>query len=244
LLQTKRLLQGVMSGFTRRKSLNAEETMKRIVAAVVGIFLVMALTGCGGGDDNPPQFTTEILSDAALDGDIAQNPSSGAFTVAQGNTQSVFAGIHPVSGVEYRAFLNFPLTGANGVPGNAIIVSAFIDIVINSIEPQPLNGTIPLRIDLVSFQPPTLLGTDFSRTLQPALATTTLTPPISQADFGRHIFIDVTPLMAEAQLQGLADLQLRILEDLGVPAPGRIEINDTTGANRATLAPLLVVTYF
>jgi len=217
--------------------------MKRIVAAVVGIFLVMALAGCGGGgDNNPPQFTTEILSDAALDGDIAL--SGGVFTVAQGNTQSVFAGIHPFSGVEYRAFLNFPLTGANGVPGNAIIVSAFIDVVINSIEPQPLNGSIPLRIDLVSFQPPTLLGTDFDRTLQPALATTTLIPPISQADFGRHVFIDVTPLMAEAQLLGLADLQLRLLEDVGAPAPGRIEINDTTGANRGTLAPLLVVTYF
>lgn len=219
--------------------------MKRILAALFGLFLLLSLAGCGdGGSSGPQEFTTQILSDPALDGDIAQNPFTGVFTVVQGNTQSVFAGVHPFSGVEYRAFLNFPLFGAGGVPVNAVIVSAYIDIVINSIDPQPLNGFIPIRIDLVNFQPPTLIGTDFSRTLQPALATTTLVPPISQADFGRHIFIDVSPLMIEAQSRGLSYLQLRLLEDLGAAVPGRIEINDTTGPNRATLAPQLVVTYF
>jgi hypothetical protein len=219
--------------------------MKILFRCMLGLSLVLAVAGCGGGGSTTrTEITTQILSDANFDGDIALDPTSGTFTITQGNTQSVFAGIRPVSGVEYRAFLDFPLTGVGGVPGNAAIVSATLDIVINSIEPQPLTGSIPIRIDLVSFRPPTLLATDFNRTDQPALATTTFSPPITQADFGRHIFIDVTSLMVEAQRLGLADLQLRILEDLGPVTPGRIEIGDTTGLNRSTLAPLLEVTYF
>src|SRR6185369_1687896 len=142
------------------------------------------------------------------------------------------------------SFLVFHLTGAGGVPDNAIIDSAFLDIVINNISPQPLIGTIPLRIDLISFQPPNLIGSDYDRTIQPALATMTLSPPISQADFGSHVSINVTPLMDEAQRLGLLDFQLRILEDLGTVTPGLVEINDSNGVNRNTLAPLLEVTYF
>jgi hypothetical protein len=218
--------------------------MKKILRAVLSVLMILALTGCGSVDNSQSVIVTTILSDPAFDGDIQRAPVTGAFTVTQGNTNSVFAGIDPVSGVEFRSFLTFHLTGADGVPDNAIIDSAFIDIVINGISPQPLIGTIPLRIDLVSFQPPNLIGSDFDRTLQPALATMMLSPPIFQADFGRHVSIDVTPLMEEAQNLGLLDFQLRILEDLGIVTPGLIEINDTTGANRKTLAPILEVTYF
>ena len=220
--------------------------MKKLFLAALSAFMILAMAGCGdGGHNNGPVFvTTDILSDPVFDGDIQRSPLTGAFIINQANTQSVFAGIDPVSGVEFRAFLDFHLAGANGVPGNAIIDSAFLDIVISSIAPQPLIGTIPVRIDLVSFQPPNLLTRDFDRTLQPALATLTVSPPISQADFGRHITIDVTPLMDEAQRLGLVDFQLRIMEDLGIVTPGLIEINDTTGLNRRTLAPLLTVTYF
>lgn len=220
--------------------------MKKILLASLSALMILALTGCGdGGNRNlPPLVVTTIFSDPVFDGDIQKSPVTGAFTVTQGNTQSVFAGLHPTSGVEFRAFLDFQLTGANGVPGNAIIDSAFLDIVINNIIPRPLIGTIPLRIDLVSFQPPDLIGPDFDRTLQPALETITVRPPISEADFGRHISIDVTPLMIEAQRLGLLDFQVRIMEDLGIVTPGLIEINDTTGANRNTLAPVLQVTYF
>jgi hypothetical protein len=160
------------------------------------------------------------------------------------SVQSVFAGIDPFTLAEYRAFLDFPLTGVGGVPGNAVIVSAVLDIVIDSIQPQPLFGTIPIRIDLVSFQPPTLITSDFSRTSLWPLATTTIMPPISQADFGEHVFVDVTSLMAEAQSLGLPDFQIRILEDFWPVSPGLIEINDTTGPNRVYFAPLLQVEYF
>lgn len=218
--------------------------MKRTYLATIMILMAIALAGCGGGGSSTPtNIVTQIVSDPTLNGDIEQN-APNTFTVTQGNVQSVFAGIDPATNLETRAFLHFPLTGAGGVPGNAVIVSAFLDIVISSISPNPLVGTIPIRIDLVDFQPPNLVGSDFDRVNLPALATTTISPPISDADFGQHVSIDVTSLMVEAQRLGLANFQVRILEDLGVVNPGLIEINDTTGPNRSTLAPLLEVTYF
>lgn len=218
--------------------------MKRAIFAAMMVWLVISMAGCGDHHSSPPTFVSEILSDPALDGDIEQT-SPTSFTITQGmspTVQSVFAGIDPATLTEFRAFLVFPLRGTGGVPGNAVIDSAFLDIVIDSI--QPASGTIPIRIELVSFQPPTLLATDFDRTLQPPLAFTTIVPPITQADVGRHVSIDVTSLMVEAQRLGLADFQVRILEDLGPVSPGLIEISDTTGADRGVLAPLLQVTYF
>lgn len=215
--------------------------MKRTFLAVLAAFMVLTLTGCGSShNDSPPVFVTSILSDSSFDGDIQQNFITGAFTVTR-NTQSLFAGIDPISEDEYRAFLDFHLTGTNGVPGDAIINSAHLDIFINSIDTQFTTDTIPLRIDLVSFQPPDLFPSDFDRT---ALATVSVRPPISWADFGRHVKIDVTPLMIEAQRLGLLDFQVRIMEDFGIVTPGLIEINDTTTINRSILAPLLKVTYF
>lgn len=217
--------------------------MKGKFLAALAAFMILTLAGCGSDNDNLPIYSTTILSNPTLDGDIRKDLNTGTFTVAQGNIQSLWAGLDPLEPAEYRSFLFFPLTGVNGVPGDAVIESAFLDIFINSIEPQPLIGTIPVRIDLVSFRPP-LIGTDFERTLQPALATTTVIPPISWADFGQHVTIDVTPLMVRAQRLGLLDFQVRILEDLGIVTPGLIEINDTTGGNRSILAPLLTVSYF
>jgi hypothetical protein len=46
--------------------------------------------------------------------------------------------------------------------------------------------------------------------------------------------------MVEAQRRGLANFQIRILEDFGFVFPGLVEIDDLT-INRA---PLLTVTYF
>jgi len=216
--------------------------MTRSSLSVMTVLLIsLTLTACGGGSSAPPTFVTQILSDPVADGYIVN--SAGTFTVIQGNTQSVFAGVDPTTGAESRAFLDFPLTGTGGVPGNAVILSAIVDIVINNINPQPLNGMIPIRIDLVSIQPPTLIATDYDRTLQPAIMTTTINPPISQADFGNHVPIDVTPLMAEVQSLGLSNFQLRILEDFGTATFGIIEITDTTGPDRPILAPLLQVTY-
>lgn len=205
-------------------------------------FMLLVLTGCGGNHDNPPPpFVTQILSDSNHDSDIARVANTGTFIINQGTAQSYYSGFDPADGAELRAFLQFPLAE---VPGNAIIASATLDLFINSIQPNQQDIMIPIRIDLVDLQPPTLVANDFDRTLQPALATTMISPPISQADFGKHVFVDVTALMREAQHLGLPSFQIRILRDPGATFPGLIEINDTTGINRSTLAPLLDVSYF
>jgi hypothetical protein len=216
--------------------------MIRTFLAAILVLVSLPLTGCGsGGSSAPPTIVTQILSDPAFDGDIAQDPVTGLFTITHANTtQNVFAGIDPVTKVEYRAFLDFPLSGVGGVPLSAVIASATLDIVINDV--QTLTGTIPIRIDLVFFQPPSLIGTDYSLTLQPALAT--ITTSIFQTDVGHHVVVDVTSLMTEAQRQGLPDFQIRILEDLGIVPLGLFVIDDTIGADRGLFAPLLQVSYF
>jgi hypothetical protein len=156
--------------------------------------------------------------------------------------QNVLAGIDPVAGTEFRAFLDFQLTGSGGVPGDAGIDSAFLEVFIDDL--QPSNAVIPVRVELVTFQPPTLLPTDFDRTLQPPLAFTTISPRLSGADVGTYVPIDVTGLMVEAQRRGLPDFQVRIMLDLGPPVPGLFAIDDSTGTNRSARAPLLTVTYF
>ena len=196
-----------------------------------------------GGNGAPQTFTTQILSDSRFDGDIEQT-SQTTFTITQGmspTVQTVFAGIDPAAGTEFRAFLDFPLTGPGGVPGNAAISSAFLEFFVDDLQPN--TGKLPVRIDLVAFPQP-MIGTDFDRTAQPALASVIVTPDISSADLGKFVPIDVTTLMVEAQRRGLGDFQVRIMEDLGPPISVLMIIDDSTGANRSTRAPLLTVTYF
>ena len=221
-------------------------TYVRTITIVLACCAAIGLAGCGGDGSSPPPpaITTQISSDPGFDGDIEQT-SPTTFTVTQGmspSVQSVFAGIYPATGTEFRAFLDFPLTGPGGVPGDASIDSAFLEIFVNDL--QPIDGSIPILVDLVSFQPPTLIATDFDRTLQPPLASTRISPPISRLDVGRYVTVDVTSLMIEAQRSRLPDFQVRIMEDLGPPIPGLIAIDDTTGANRSARAPLLTVTYY
>lgn len=208
--------------------------MKKTFFVALAAFMLLTLSGCGSDSSNgPPLFETTIYSDRGFDGDIQLDRDLG-YTVTQG-AYSLFAGLDPFQPVEYRSFLDFHLTGANGVPGDAIIDSAYLDLFIDNMDTQYLNDTIPLRIDLVSFQPPDLFVSDFSRS---ALASVLVHPPISYADSGRYVTIDVTSLMREAQYLGHSDFQIRIMEDLGFVAPGLIEINDNS------LAPQLTVIYF
>lgn len=197
----------------------------------------LLLTGCGGG--TPPPTTTSILSEPSLDGEISLT-STNSSSVLQGRTQSLFAGVDQNTLTEYRAFLDFPLGGANGIPFNAVIDSAYLDIYVNSVLPSP--GTVPLLIDLVSLQPPTLVASHFDRNSQPPLVSIRPQAPITSADVGHNVSIDITSLMIEAQASSLTDLQLRILQDF-VPYYGMFEIDDTTGIDRAKYAPVLTVTY-
>jgi len=206
----------------------------------------IALAGCGGGGDNidqPEIVQTQILSDSGFDGDIEQTgPDSAVVTQGMGpNVQSVLAGIDPNTGDEFRAFLHFPLGGPGGVPANARIDSAFLEVFIDDLDPT--NAVIPVRVELVSFQQP-MVATDFDRTAQPPLTFVTLSPRLGPSDVGKYVPIDVTPLMVEAQRRGLADFQVRIMEDLGPPIDGLFAIDDSTGSNRGKTAPLLTVNYF
>lgn len=210
--------------------------MKKILFAAVMMSLMLALSGCGGGGGSSPvpSFVTSIPSTQAFDGDI-RNGS----TVSTPNSPSLFAGIDPFAPFdEYRAFLVFPLTGAGGVPGSAYIESATLDIFIDSIILHPLASAIPIRIELVSYPPQTLQASDYYRINLPPLAYTTIIPPITSADVLRHVRVDVTSLMVEAQRLGLLNFQIRILEDDGFVYPGLIKINDSNAR-----APLLEVVY-
>lgn len=210
--------------------------------AILGVLL--ALGGCGGGgDDGQPQFVTHILSDPGFDGDI-ELTVDGAYVVTQGmspSVQTVFAGIDPASGSEFRSFLDFPLSGSDGVPANAFIDSAFLEIFVDDVVPA--SGSLPLLIELVSFQPPNLIGSDFDRVAQPPLASLSVIGDVTHADAGNFIPIDVTRLMIRAQQLGLADFQVRVMEDLGPAIATLMVIDDTTGANRSVQAPLLTVTF-
>ena len=212
--------------------------MKVTFFAALSVFLVLTLTGCGSDhNDGPPLFVTEILSESDYDGDIKLDSFTDVLSIAQGNTQRVRAGVDPLSGSEYRAFLHFSL---DSVPLNAIIESAFLEIFINKVDIEFPSDMIPVRIDLVSFQPPFLVESDFN-----FLARLDVPPvkfPLFLADSGEYVTIDVTPLMIAAQ--NLSDFQVRIMEDFGDVPLGLIEINDTTGVNRSILAPLLTVNYF
>ena len=219
-----------------------------MLASAVAVVSI-SLASCGGGDGTPstpppPAVTTQILSDPVYDGDIEQVAPT-AFVVTQGmspTVQSVFVGINPGTLTEFRAFLDFPLSGPGGIPANAIIESAFLDIRLDSL--QPSTGAIPILVELVHFQPPTLIDTDFDRGIQPPLAFVHASPPFVFADVGKNSSIDVTTLMVQAQQLQLPDFQVRILEDLGPAIPVLMEIDDTTGANRPSYAPVLTVTYF
>jgi hypothetical protein len=216
-------------------------TFTRILAALCA-FAALGLAGCGGGGDDgpPPLITTQIFSDPAYDGDIEQT-SPGVYNVTQisDNVQTVLAGIDPVGGTEFRSFLDFPL---GGVPSSGTIDSAFLEFYVDDL--QPTNSTLPLRVELVTFQPPSLIPTDFDRNAQPALAAVTLSPPINQADVGTYVSIDVTELMRQAQRQRLPDFQVRIMEDLGPAISSLMAIDDTTASDRSKFAPLLTVTYY
>jgi len=205
---------------------------------------LLFLVGCHDkGVRIPPSIETHIISDPRFDGDIEQT-SATSFTVTQGmspSVQSVLAGIDPTTRTEFRAFLNFPLGGPHGVPGNAIIDWAFLEVLVANVIPR--SGRVPIRVELVAFQPPTLFGTDFDRTVLPPLGAVLVSGPVTAADIGQFVPVDVTPLMIQAQRRGLVDFQVRIMEDLGPASFTLIEIDNPTTADRPRRAPLLTVTY-
>lgn len=215
-----------------------ENAMKNSFFAAMMTILI-ALTGCGSGDVvvnvSPTLVKTTIPSSLALDGYVVENPTTRAFTSFQ-NTASVFAGVDPAIGAEYRAFIGFPLSGAGGVPLNAGIDSATLDIVIRNVLTSGVS--VPILIELVSYSAP-LQPNDFDRIILPPQTPLTIKLNIFKTDVGNSVLIDVTALMREAQRLRLPDFQVRILEDFGFVTPGLIEIDNTNA-----FSPQLTVDYF
>jgi hypothetical protein len=205
------------------------------------ILMTITLGGCvivsDDHEDPPPIFTTRITSDVEADGDIALSPPA-TYTISSAlDTGNVLAGIDPGSSEEFRGFLGFPLRGSHGVPLDADIKSATLDVFISGVSVSPSDRVLPFIIDLVAFQPPWLIADDFDRVVQPPLLT--LPFDFYPSDAGATVVIDVTALMDEAQAQGLSYFQLRFLLDFSA-ASGLIEIHDRD----LETAPLLTVSYF
>jgi len=218
--------------------------MRKIgILTIVGV-LAFFLAGCG--DYNyyyppppppppPGTITVQILSDLASDGDIAFDPVLSSFTIITGSS-SVQFGIDSlnINRPEYRAFLTFPLDGITGqpiVPGDALIVSADVEVFVNLLD---FASTVPTFLDLVQYPSRGLAAIDFN-------AVPLATRPVFDffaSDVGFFVRIDVTSLMQAAQVPpALVDFQLRFSSD--ITRSGLVNLDDTL----STTAPLLTVTY-
>jgi hypothetical protein len=221
----------------RLKKDNGGSMAGQIVLYTILVLAVFALNGCHKDDDPLPTYDAEIVSDVYADGDIGL-ALDDTYTISTAiDTGSVFAGVDPLTGEEFRGFLDFPLGGVDGIPSNAVIESATLELFIVGMNDSQPGQIFPFLIDLVDFQPPYIVANDFSRAIQPAL----LTMPVNfyPSDDGHLVGIDVTELVDEAQFQGLPDLQLRFLLDFTADS-GLIEIDDADSAT----APLLKITYY
>jgi len=228
-----------------------EGPMRRLLYLGVAAILALAFSGCGGGGgDSRTVFIADILSVRGVDGDIAFDPFAppgSEFTIT--HTDTVLAGIDPLTQIEFRGFLHFPL---DTIPVNADVLFASMTVLITSVTPQDsADPPIPFLIDSISFQPPILIESDFDRVVKPPLLTHS--GEFFPSDQTFFVEINVTPLMRNAILNGLTDFQVRIVfdddrfqSDLNTII-GLVRIDDgpgTVSRPRIDFAPLLHVEYF
>jgi len=212
--------------------------MKTFLRLSVIAAVMLSIAACGGGDDSPRAiFVAQIFSDQPSDGDIAFDPVQQTLTITNG-PGTLFFGIDDLDPnlPEYRAFLDFPLDGSNGwdiIPAHAVIVSATLELFLNEVS---FATVVPTLLDLVPYPVTGLMQQDFN------------SPPVAfrrldffSSDQGKHVAIDVTQLMREAQRLGLSEFQVRFLIDSSVSDIGFVGIADLP--NITITAPLLTVEY-
>ncbi len=155
-------------------------------------------------------ITAEILSDIESDGDIEFDPVFNTFTVTAAPTE-VFFGEDSSHGhlPEFRAFLTFPLDGFTGqpvIPGNAEIVSATLEVLVQEVH---FASVVPTFLDLIQYPFRGLSEADFDAPLLTPDSFRTL--DFYSTDTGNMVRIDVTPLMQIAQSPpALLDFQVRL----------------------------------
>lgn len=158
---------------------------------------------------SPVLVTVNILSDPASDGDIAFDPVLNTFIVTTGPPEVFFGEDSSNMNLpEFRAFLTFPLDGITGqpvVPSNAVIVSAFLEVLVDQVN---FASSIPTFLDLVQYPFRSLSAADFNTPILTPTSFKTLN--FFSTDPGNFVRIDVTSLMQEAQLPpALLDFQVR-----------------------------------
>jgi len=214
--------------------------MRRLLYLGVASILVLALSGCGGGDRHRQTvFVAQILSDQPTDGDIELDPVLQTFTITNGPDFLLFGinGLDPAFDPEFRAFLDFPLNGSTGedvVPANAEILSATITVFVDDIL---FGSSVPILIDLVQYPLSGLRPSDYD---SPPLGNVVGKTFFTTTYIGSDFTFDVTPLMQEAQRRVFSDFQVRLLLDFS-GAIGLVRIEDLP--NVAISAPLLTVEY-
>lgn len=219
---------------------NKTDLKKIFMAGLTIAILVALISGCRieqhDPHGQPVSVVTSLVSDQSADGDIAFSPPNTYIISSAVTTGTILAGIDPVHGDEFRGFLDFYLRDGHGVPYHATIEAATLEFFISDVS-LPLSETVvPLIIDLVAFQPPTLIASDFDRSSQPPLLS--LPMDILVSDEGTMVAVDVTSLMVEVQNQGIPDFQIRLVLD-SIAMSGLVEIEDSV----LETAPLLTVVY-
>jgi hypothetical protein len=206
------------------------------ILGIVGV-LALFLAGCGGSS-GPDLFVFEQLSDQTVDADIAFTGVGSPVISPASSTGNIQIGVFG-DGTEFRGFLDFPI---NGLPLNADVRSAYIEVFVGSV---PFGANVPVLMELVDFPPP-LVASDYFREppspfLPPVLARSIFVFRPSDAIAPRlAIRIEVTSLVREAILRGQPEFQLRMLLDPLVAGPGIVQLDD----DAAQTAPLLHVEYF
>jgi hypothetical protein len=223
-----------------RKTANTGGTaMRKIgILGLVGV-LALALAGCGGGSSGPDLFVFEQLSDQTVDAYIAYTGVGSPTIFPATDTHTIQIGVD-AGGTEYRGFLDFPI---GGIPITANVQFAFIEVFVGSV---PFGADVPVLVELVDFQPPVLIESDFFRSPpDPFLPPVQGIPifnffPEDAVSPRPKIRIEVTSLVQRALQRLQPDFQIRLLLDPLALGPAIVTLDD--GA--ANTAPLLHVEYF
>ena len=130
------------------------------VLGLAGIF-TLVLAGCGGGSSGPDLFVvSERLSDQTVDGDIGVHRRPGI--------PHHFAGIDVTNTIPDRGrrrrggVPRFPGLSQSTDPFVGGCSVGVIEVFVGSV---PFGASVPVLLELVDFQPPVLIGSDFFRSL-------------------------------------------------------------------------------